>query len=125
MIFALLPVPCLVVDLELGLFIRRSILLLFHITCTHYASIEVTGKDHSIIILSRISIDYLFYPHSRVDIMAGFHPHDDPYFPNEGNARWLEEVPEDDHPICRTWFLVCISFWVFCIFGLGLGELKD
>ncbi|CAH1440060.1 unnamed protein product [Lactuca virosa] len=31
--------------------------------------------------------------------MAGFHPHGDPYFPNEGNVGWLEEEPEDDHPI--------------------------
>ena len=31
--------------------------------------------------------------------MARIHPHDDPYFPNEGNAGWLEEEPEDNHPI--------------------------
>ena len=30
--------------------------------------------------------------------MAGFH-HGDPYFPNEGNAGWIEEEPEDEHPI--------------------------
>ena len=30
--------------------------------------------------------------------MAGFH-HGDPYFPNQGNAGWLEAEPEDDHPI--------------------------
>ena len=30
--------------------------------------------------------------------MAGFH-HGDPYFPNEGNVGWLEEEPEDEHPI--------------------------
>ena len=30
--------------------------------------------------------------------MAGFH-HSDPYFPNQGNAGWLEAEPEDDHPI--------------------------
>ena len=30
--------------------------------------------------------------------MAGF-PHGDPYFPNQGNAGWLEAEPEDDHPI--------------------------
>ena len=30
--------------------------------------------------------------------MAGFH-HGDPYFPNEGNAGWIDEEPEDDHPI--------------------------
>ena len=31
--------------------------------------------------------------------MAGFHHHGDLYFPNEGNAGWLEEEPKDDHPI--------------------------
>ena len=30
--------------------------------------------------------------------MAGFH-HGDPYFPNEGNAGWIDEEPEDEHPI--------------------------
>ena len=30
--------------------------------------------------------------------MAGFH-HGDPYFPNEGNVGWIEEEPEDEHPI--------------------------
>ena len=30
--------------------------------------------------------------------MVGFH-HGDPYFPNEGNAGWIEEEPEDEHPI--------------------------
>ena len=30
--------------------------------------------------------------------MAGFH-HGDPYFPNQGNAGWLEAEPENDHPI--------------------------
>ena len=30
--------------------------------------------------------------------MAGF-PHGDPYFPNEGNVGWIEEDPEDEHPI--------------------------
>ncbi|XP_023755024.1 uncharacterized protein LOC111903493 [Lactuca sativa] len=36
--------------------------------------------------------------------MAGFHHHGDPYFPNQGNNRWLEESdeepeeePEEDH----------------------------
>ena len=31
--------------------------------------------------------------------MAGFHIPGDPYFPNHGNAGWLEDEPEDDHPI--------------------------
>ena len=31
--------------------------------------------------------------------MARFHPHGDPYFPNQGNVGWLEEEPEDDHQI--------------------------
>ena len=66
----------------------------------HYASIEVTSKDHLIIILSSTSIYIRFlYPFYHVDIMAGFHPHDDPYFPNEGNVGWLKEEPEVDHPI--------------------------
>ena len=30
--------------------------------------------------------------------MAGFH-HGDPYFPNEGNVGWIDEEPEDEHPI--------------------------
>ena len=30
--------------------------------------------------------------------MTGFH-HGDPYFPNEGNVGWIEEEPEDEHPI--------------------------
>ena len=30
--------------------------------------------------------------------MAGFH-HGDSYFPNQGNAGWLEAEPEDGHPI--------------------------
>ena len=30
--------------------------------------------------------------------MAGFH-HGDPYFSNEGNAGWIDEEPEDEHPI--------------------------
>ena len=31
--------------------------------------------------------------------MAGFHPHDDPYYPNHNNTEWLGEEPENDHPI--------------------------
>ena len=31
--------------------------------------------------------------------MAGFHHPDDPYYPNQGNGGWLDEEPEDDHPI--------------------------
>ena len=65
----------------------------------HYASIEVTDKDHLIIILISTSINYLFYPFSRVDNMAGFHPHGDPYFPNQGNEGWLDADPEENHPI--------------------------
>ena len=30
--------------------------------------------------------------------MARFH-HGDPYFPNEGNAGWIDEEPEVEHPI--------------------------
>ena len=92
--------PCLVVDLELGPLIRRSNILWFHITGIHYTSIDITDKDHLIIILSSTSIYIRFlYPFFRVDIMAGFHPPGDPYFPNQGNAGWLDYEPEDDHPI--------------------------
>ncbi|KAL7605378.1 hypothetical protein Lser_V15G18819 [Lactuca serriola] len=31
--------------------------------------------------------------------MAGFHIPGDPYYPNHGNAGWLEHEPENDHPI--------------------------
>ena len=31
--------------------------------------------------------------------MVGFHIPGDPYFPNQGNARWLDGEPENDHPI--------------------------
>ena len=31
--------------------------------------------------------------------MVGFNPPGDPYFPNQGNAGWLDYEPEDDHPI--------------------------
>ena len=31
--------------------------------------------------------------------MAGLHPHGNPYLPNEGNAGWFGEEPENDHPI--------------------------
>ena len=66
----------------------------------HYASIEVIGKDCLIIILSSTSIHIRFlYPFSRVDIMVGFHLLGNPYFPNEGNAGWIEDKPEDEHPI--------------------------
>ncbi|XP_052622650.1 M phase phosphoprotein 10-like [Lactuca sativa] len=33
-------------------------------------------------------------PISRADDMAGFHIPGDPYFPNQGNAGWIEEEPE-------------------------------
>ena len=60
----------------------------------HYASIEVTDKDHLIIILISTSINYLFHPFSLVDNMAGFHLPGDPYFPNQGNGGWLDAEPE-------------------------------
>ena len=31
--------------------------------------------------------------------MAGFDHHDDPYFPPNGNAGWLEAEPDDEHQI--------------------------
>ena len=31
--------------------------------------------------------------------MAGFHLPGDPYYPNQGIGGWLDEEPEDDHPI--------------------------
>ena len=31
--------------------------------------------------------------------MVGFHLHGDSYFSNQGNVGWIEEEPEDDHPI--------------------------
>ena len=51
MIFALLPVPCLVVDLELGSLIRRSILFQSHVISMRYASIGLTNNDPLISIL--------------------------------------------------------------------------
>ena len=64
-----------------------------------YMSIEVTVKDHPIIILSSTSINYLFYPYSRVDNMAIFHLPGDPYFPNQGNGGWIDAEPEENHEI--------------------------
>lgn len=43
-----------------------------------------------------MSINYLFYPYSRVDIMAGFHPPGDSYFLNQGDGGWLEAEPEEE-----------------------------
>lgn len=31
--------------------------------------------------------------------MAGFHPHDNPNYPNHGHAGWLGEESVNDHPI--------------------------
>lgn len=38
--------------------------------------------------------------------MVGYHPHGDPYFPNQGNVGWIEAEPEDDHPIPLDYHLV-------------------
>nr|KAJ0188603.1 hypothetical protein LSAT_V11C900505350 [Lactuca sativa] len=44
------------------------------------------------------NIGFLYLP-SREDLMAGFHIPGDPYYPNHGNAGWLEDELEDDHLI--------------------------
>ena len=80
MIFALLHVPCLAVDLELGSSIRRSILPRPHVVSMHRASIGPTRNDHPISILERLLT--ILSPFYHVDNMASFHLPGDPYFPN-------------------------------------------
>ncbi|KAL7583091.1 hypothetical protein Lser_V15G45435 [Lactuca serriola] len=48
--------------------------------------------------MSYLCVRFLYLP-SRVDLMAGFHLPGGPYNPNHGNVGWLEDEPEDDHPI--------------------------
>lgn len=42
-----------------------------------------------------LTITCLLHTYSRADDMAGFHLPRDPYFPNQGNAGWIEEEPEE------------------------------
>ena len=66
-------------------------------TGMHYASIEVTGKDHPIIILSSTSIICFLHPFSHLDNIAGFHLPGDPYFSEKGVSGWLDSELEENY----------------------------
>ena len=65
----------------------------------HFTNSDGTNEDFLNNYLDSSSNNYFLTPNSRVDNMAGFHPHDNLFLPNAVIAGWFGEEPDNDHPI--------------------------
>ena len=86
-------------NLEIRSLIRRSILFRLHIAGMHFTNSDVTNEGFLNNYLDSSSNNYPLTLNSRIEIIAGLHPLDNQYLPNEVIAGWFGEEPENDHPI--------------------------
>ena len=84
---------------ELRSLIRRSILFRLHIAGMHFTNSDVTNEGFLNNYLDSSSNNYSLTLNSRIENIAGLHPHDNQYLPNAVIAGWFGEEPENDHPI--------------------------